>query len=112
MKLSKIGARYANTKRKDSTDKPLEWHLAHLHSEVSEVFASLRELQALNGGSTNGPMAGFSTVLYGKDGHPEGFGIELADVVMVAAFIAETTGVDLEKMIEQKLAWSEGSKAR
>lgn len=116
MKLAKIGARYANSKKRETVQKPLEWHIGHLHEEVSEVFGALRQIQDGEIGGVefdpqDPPFNPFSYV-WDKAGHPEGFGIELADVVMIAALIAELTGVDLEAAIERKLSANEGKRAR
>lgn len=117
MNLKDWGARVANWKKQGSAQKPLEWHLLHLHSEVTEVFEALREIQSAPGAvqdALDGHNA-FAVVWDGeKDGHhhPEGFGIELADVILVALYIAEVTGVDIEKMMEIKMKSNELKRAR
>lgn len=117
MNLKGWGARVANWKKTGSAQKPLEWHLLHLHSEVTEVFEALRDIQGAPGAvekALSGHNA-FAVVWDSeKDGHqhPEGFGIELADVVLVALYIAEVTGVDIEQMMEIKMQSNERRRAR
>lgn len=116
MNLSKWTARVSNWKKQDAREKPLEYHIAHLHSEVSELFEVVRGInhgkqgawQAPEGITTESP---FAHVWYGKDGHPEGFGIELADVILVALFIASVTGIDIEKQMELKMQFNESKRA-
>jgi NTP pyrophosphatase (non-canonical NTP hydrolase) len=118
MNLAKWGARVANWKKNGAAQRPIEWHILHLASEVSEVFESLRDIQnnEIRGYDGNempeNPYSHVYTVE--KDGHPhpEGFGIELADVVLVALYIAQVTGVDIEKMMEIKMAANENRRAR
>lgn len=114
MKISDWTARVANWKKTGSAQRPLEWHIAHLHSEVSEVFEALRDIQ---NGDVVVPKGfdAYSMVTIGKkkgEDHPEGFGIELADVVLVALYIASVTGVDLESMMEIKMTTNERRRAR
>lgn len=100
-------ARVSNWKKQDKIQKPLEYHIAHLHSEVSEVFEVLRLIQRdalpLFKNGTNP----YAHVWMDKDGHPEGFGIELADVILVACYIASVTGIDLEEQMILKMAYNE-----
>lgn len=44
---------------------------------------------------------------YELDGKPEGFGIELADAVIRIADLAQAAGVDLQTLIEKKMAYNE-----
>lgn len=114
MNLSNWGARVANWKKQGKAQRPLEWHILHLHSEVTEVFEALRDIQNGESCSLDGQNP-YSFVTMGrKDNHdhPEGFGIELADVVLVALYIAEVTGVDIEKQMEIKMSANEKRRAR
>lgn len=85
-----LGARsFFATKRK-TNKKPLDFHLGHLHSEASEVWDANRH-------------HGTAAVWEGEGGKLEGFGPELADVIIKAVFIAELTGVDLDYYVDHKL---------
>lgn len=99
MNLKKWGARVANW-RKSGPTKPIEWHIGHLHEEVSEVFKALR----LN------PDPSYKW--YGEDGKPEGFGPELADCALAVAFLAEATNTNLEAEMAEKMAYNEGKRAK
>lgn len=117
MNLAKWTARVANWKRQDATQKPLDYHLGHLHSEVSEVFEINRGINHGKPGKWQAPTeitteSPYQHVWYDRDGHPEGFGIELADVILVALFIASVTGVDIERCMEIKMAYNEGNRAK
>lgn len=61
---------------------------AHLHSEVSEAWTTVRK------------GVEPETIV---DGKPEGLGAELADVVIIAFAIAAHKGVDMRAAIDQKL---------
>ncbi len=116
MNLDEWSARVANWKKSGAGQKSLEWHISHLHSEVSEVFEALRDIQD----ATSTPkgfkgVSPFSIITMGeKDGHPhpEGFGIELADVMLVALYIAAVTGVDIEAQMEHKMTYNEMRRAK
>ena len=96
MKLSNWGHRVANWKRSRNDQKPLEHHLLHLHEEVSEVFGKVRDGWPLD-----------KITYEGDEQKPEGFGIELADVVLVAVYIADACGIDLENCMEAKMDYNE-----
>lgn len=97
-------------KRHAQAQKSLHFHINHMHSEVSEVFEELRDWEDL---SDNPEFGGaLQDVRYDKDGHPEGFAIELADVVLTACYIADLTGIDLEAMMELKMTYNETKNAR
>lgn len=117
MNLRNWGARVANWKKTGNTSRPIEYHIAHLHEEVSEVFGAWRDItgniklmDAIGRAQTNP----FGYVWYtGKnEDKPEGFAIELADVVLVALFIADVTGIDLEAAMEEKMAYNETKRAK
>lgn len=99
MNLAKWGARVANWK-KQGPERPLEYHLCHLHEEVSEVFKALRA----------NPDPAFRWLSAGDK--PEGFGPELADVVLVAVFVAEVCGIDLEWEMSEKMSYNEQRRAK
>lgn len=114
MNIAKWTARVSNWKKQDAQQKPLEYHISHLHEEVTEVFKELRKIYKSD--SANHPMV-YSAIYAGERDengniHPEGFGIELADVVLVALFIASVTGINLEEMMERKMAYNESRRAR
>ena len=113
MNLRSWGARVSNWKKRGQ-DRPIEYHLCHLHEEASEVFKAWRILTAepetlpdMQGQGVNP----FRHTWYHK-GKPEGFAIELADVVLVALFIADVTGIDLEAAMEEKMAYNETRRAK
>lgn len=119
MNLSKWGARVANWKKTGAKERPLEYHLAHLSEEASEVFKEFRritdELEAMTPEAIAASDNPYAEIRIGsKDGHDhaEGFGIELADVVLVALFIASVTGVDIEEQMEAKMKTNELRRAK
>lgn len=84
-----------------------EWHqsdplenvwkfLGNIHAEVSEAWEEARM-----------PEFDPTAVRFGEDGKPEGFGIEMADVVIRVMDTCEALGVDLETMIEEKHRFNE-----
>ena len=92
--------RIANWKLTRNEKYPIERHLMQLHEEVAEVGKELR-----NGRKVN-------EVYLGKHGKPEGFGIELAQVVRQALWIAEVCGLDLEALMEKDMAYQESRRVR
>lgn len=76
-------ARYISTK------------LALIHSEISEALEELRKTPTV------------LMTYYGKDDKPEGFGIELADAIIRIMDLCAALGIDLEKCIEEKMAYNE-----
>lgn len=117
MNIDKWTARVSNWKRQDAAEKPVEYHISHVHEEVSEVFGAHRLI--LKGTLPKRPKTKkalkgwnpYTHVWFQKDGKPEGFGIELADVILVCLYIAYVTGIDLEQMMEQKMKYNETKRA-
>lgn len=70
--------------------------LGNLHSEVSEAWEIAREAKFE-------PRALW---LDKETGKPEGFGVELADLVIRTFHVAEFYGIDLEDMIARKTAFN------
>lgn len=116
MNLQRWGARVANWKKTTAANKPIVWHVTHLHEEVSEVFGRLRDIENGNLGGEKfdpqDPLFNPFSYRWLEHEHPEGFGVELADVVLVALYIAEVTGVDIEKEMEIKMKFNEEKRAR
>lgn len=67
---------------------------ALIGSEVAEAIEELRK--------GHGP----NEVYEGENGKPEGFPVELADVVIRAVDLAYTLEIDLEQIIHDKLAFN------
>lgn len=69
--------------------------LCLIHSEVSEALEDYRD----SGRSIH-------NVYYSDTGKPEGFGIELADVVIRVFDLACVLGLDIEDLIRIKMAYN------
>ena len=67
--------------------------LALIHAEVSEALEEYRNPEA-------------TAYLRFEEGKPEGFGIELADVVIRVMDLCAALGVDLEEMIQIKASYN------
>lgn len=67
--------------------------LALIHSEVSEALEEIREDQPMNE----------TRIINGK---PEGFGVELADIVIRVCDIAMQAGVNLGAMVNLKMRYN------
>lgn len=70
-------------------------YLGNIHAEVSEAWEEAR-------------MPGFQPrkVWFAQDAKPEGFGIELADIVIRVFDTAEALGIDMEDMLRMKMAYN------
>jgi len=68
--------------------------LALIHSEVSEALEEFR---------CGGELRGFTL---GIDGKPEGFSIELADIIIRVADLAEHFGIDLTDAVRVKTTFN------
>lgn len=71
--------------------------LAAIHSEVSEAFEDFRDDMM---------------DLYWEEPKPCGFGIELADILIRVADLAQCLNIDLEEMIEIKMTYNKGRSYR
>lgn len=67
--------------------------LALIHSEVSEALEEIREDQPINE----------TRIINGK---PEGFGVELADIVIRVCDLAAQAGVNLGAMVNLKMRYN------
>jgi NTP pyrophosphatase (non-canonical NTP hydrolase) len=67
--------------------------LALMHSEVSEALEAVR--------------IGDMELRYTEDGKPEGFGIEIADVVIRCLQLSELLGISLESLMYIKCNYNE-----
>lgn len=101
MKLAKWQSRVANWKNRSQAEKPMEHHLMHLHAEVSEAWDALQDW------GTEKP-----TIWYDENLKPQGFGPELADVVLGVCYIAEVSHIDLEAMMEEVMSYKEGTREK
>lgn len=77
---------------KDS-DATLVERLCLIHSEVSEALEAYRHEGSTRAWYTNG-------------GKPEGVPSELADVIIRVAHLAYVHGIDLDKAIDEKMAYN------
>lgn len=71
--------------------------LALIHSEVSEALEEYR----------NGDITGREIYYNSGSLKPEGFGIELADIVIRVLDLAESLGIDMEECLELKMKYNE-----
>lgn len=106
MNLLKLIARVNNSERTDQGDKTLEGQLLQMHEEVSEVGKVLR--------TADGPLSMdfFNHTVLDDEGHLQGFGIEMIDVLFRWCRVAELTGLNVEALIELKLSEKEARAVR
>lgn len=71
--------------------------LSLVHSEVAEAVEEVRKKDF-----------DLKRVGYREDGKPEGFGPELADIVIRVGDLAWALGLDLEKLVLEKMAYNKG----
>lgn len=71
--------------------------LLMIHSEVSEATEELRTIDN---------FIDMNNLRFSADGKPEGFAIELADIVIRVLDLAEATNIDLGKAISLKNSYN------
>lgn len=69
--------------------------IAMIHSEASEALGEFRDHEDVHHEYTR------------ADGKPEGFKIELADIVLRAMTLAEHYNIDLEEAMSKKMAFNQ-----
>lgn len=73
--------------------------LALIHSEISEALEELRKTPTML-------ITYYKTDSSGGEDKPEGFGIELADAVIRIMDLCAVLDIDLERCIEEKMAYN------
>jgi NTP pyrophosphatase (non-canonical NTP hydrolase) len=78
-------------------DLVLSAQVANLHTEISEAWEEIRNNHAIN------------EVYYNpeKPEKPEGFGVELADLIVRTLHICGHYGIDIDALVELKMAYNE-----
>ena len=77
----------------DNANRNIPEMLALIHSEVSEALEAYRD--------------GDMSIRYREgDGKPEGFGPELADILIRVGDLAEFLGIDLQSQVKCKMAFN------
>lgn len=95
MKIREIcNESHDRARRKGFYDPPptIDQRIALIHSELSEAYEEYR--------------AG-NDMIYFKDGKPEGFAIEIADVAIRLFDLCEHLGIDLENVVRIKSDYNE-----
>lgn len=69
--------------------------VANLHTEISEAWEEYR----------NGHLVG--EVYSSPNGKPEGFGVELADLIIRILHICALYNIDIDDLVAQKMAYNE-----
>lgn len=106
MKLNKLGARVENWKKSINDERSLEYNLMHIVSEISECFEAMRDAEKRAIENDTSVLHELRKV-WEEHGHPEGFGVELADGVMLIAYVAKRLGIDLDAMVDMKMDFHE-----
>lgn len=75
--------------------------LALIHSEVSEA---LEEVRVLRVGETE--LVALKRASMRADGKPEGFAIELADIIIRTLDLCGALGIDIEQAVDTKHAYN------
>jgi len=70
--------------------------LCLIHSEVSEALEAWREL----------PPGNLDHIVYGAHPKPEGFAIELADIIIRIGDLCGAYNIDLESAVKTKMAFN------
>lgn len=73
--------------------------LTHIHSEVSEAFEVFRNRRGP-------PLLAMLSRWKDEKGKPQGFGSELADIIIVTAGLAGVLGIDLEAELKEKMSFN------
>jgi NTP pyrophosphatase (non-canonical NTP hydrolase) len=97
-------AAYANSKAKgfhDADDASIWTRLGNIHCEVSEAWEALRA--GMNAVDVKYCTKGATSQ---KEAKPEGFSIELADILLRVFDLAEAEGIDLQKALAMKHAYN------
>ena len=90
-------------RRAHETAKEKGWHdkevtvsefIANTHTELSEAFEEYRAGRPLR------------NIRMSEDGKPEGFAVELADVIIRIADTCGLHGIDLEEAIQMKMTYN------
>ena len=76
----------------DSPDYNVGEKLSLIHSEISEALEESRN--------------GKPNLYFSDTGKPEGFGVELADAVIRIFDLSEKMGIDLQEMLNVKMAYN------
>jgi hypothetical protein len=96
MSLMELGQRaYENAKNHGFHDSPnpVPQTIALMHSELSEALEDYRD--------------GNMSVTVSEKGKPTGFPTELADLIIRVVDTAVEHGIDLDKVVAQKMAYNE-----
>jgi NTP pyrophosphatase (non-canonical NTP hydrolase) len=89
--------------------------IANLHTEISEAWEEIRNNRKVDEIYGHAPISinnssflcGIESLARDATIKPEGFPIELADLAIRLFHLCEYCGIDLEKMIELKMAYNE-----
>lgn len=80
----------------DLPEKAIPEKIALIHSEASEALEEYRKI---------GEVPGLAEIRI-EDGKPEGFAIELADIVIRVADLCGALSIDLDSAVAKKMAYN------